>query len=544
MDKKNHQDWHLPEETKKVLRKRFKDLDESVHLAVFIKKGENDEFNQITELFVKELSLISKKITSTFHDIGDETAKKYKVIRSPTVMIQPEKYHVWYTGAPFGEEGRSFIDAIMMVSQNDSRLSQASRNRLAELKEKRHVMVFVTLSCPYCPGQVINGFKAAIERPYLISAECIDASEQMELSQRFNVGAVPHTVINEQSISKGLEPEEKFIEEVLTLKEIELEETYHDQSASQEVEVDLIVIGAGPSGLTAGIYGARSGLETVVIEKGNIGGQVAITPVVENWPGFKSIPGQELMEMITAQTKEYVPILENEPIHEIKVGKQIEAITPKRVLRGKALILATGTTHRKLEINGEESFYGRGVSYCATCDGYLYKNKQVIVVGGGNTALTDALYLHNIGAKVTLVHRRDKFRAENHLQESVKQEKIKVLWNSEVEEIKGSDHVEKVLLINNATNEFRTIDTDAVFVSIGVTPMNQLAVQIGLKLDESGYVKVDRFGRTNIPRLYAAGDITGGVRQIVTAVGEGATAATSAFEDISHPYWQPVQKTS
>lgn len=542
MNKKQQDDWKLPKETKKVLQKRFEELDDPVHLAVFTKKGENDEFNTITTLFVKELTSISNKIEASFHELGDKTAEKYNVTRSPTVMIQPEKYHIWYTGAPFGEEGRSFIDAVLMVSQNDSRLSQESRQRLADLSEKRHIMVFVTLSCPYCPGQVINGFKAAIERPDLISAECVDASEHMQLSQEFDVGAVPHTVINKKTISKGLEPEEKFIEEVLTLEEVELQETVDDHAAEHVVEVDLIIAGAGPAGLTAGIYGARSGLKTVVVEKGNIGGQVAITPVVENWPGFKSIPGQELMEMITAQTKEYVPILENEPINEIKIGKDIEALTPKRVFQGKALILATGTTHRKLGVSGEEELYGRGVSYCATCDGYLYKNKKVFVVGGGNSALTDALYLHNLGANVSIVHRRNKFRAENHLQDSVENEGIEVLWNSEVIEIMGEKHVEQVLLKNNELDEKKNVAVDAVFVSIGETPMNQLASQVGLDLDNGGYVKVNRYGRTNIPRVYAAGDITGGVRQIVTAVGEGATAATSAFEDISHPYWIPSKK--
>jgi len=301
-------------------------------------------------------------------------------------------------------------------------------------------------------------------------------------------------------------------------------------------------VGAGPAGLTAGIYGSRSGLDTIVVEKGNIGGQVAITPVVENWPGFKSIPGQELMEMITAQTKEYIPILENEPILEIKLGKDIEAITPKRVIIGKALILATGTTHRKLGALGEEELYGRGVSYCATCDGYLYKHKKVVVIGGGNTALTDALYLHNLGAKVTIVHRRDQFRAEAHLQDSVYREEIPIMWNSVVKKIIGSKHVDKVLVENKESKKQTSFDADAVFVSIGETPLNQLAMQLGLQLDDAGYVKVDRYGRSSIPRIYAAGDITGGVRQIVTAVGEGAASATSAFEDISHPYWAPLKK--
>jgi len=429
-----------------------------------------------------------------------------------------------------------------MASQEDSRLTKESRKKLDELSEKRHIRVFVTLSCPYCPGQVLNGFKAAIQRPDLISAECIDASEHLKLSEKFDVGAVPHTVINDQSISKGLEPEEQFIEEVISLEEVQLQDTYHDHDETHETRVDLIIVGAGPAGLTAGIYGSRSGLDTIVVEKGNIGGQVAITPVVENWPGFKSIPGQELMEMITAQTKEYIPILENEPILEIKLGKDIEAITPKRVIIGKALILATGTTHRKLGALGEEELYGRGVSYCATCDGYLYKHKKVVVIGGGNTALTDALYLHNLGAKVTIVHRRDQFRAEAHLQDSVYREEIPIMWNSVVKKIIGSKHVDKVLVENKESKKQTSFDADAVFVSIGETPLNQLAMQLGLQLDDAGYVKVDRYGRSSIPRIYAAGDITGGVRQIVTAVGEGAASATSAFEDISHPYWAPLKK--
>ena len=535
-------DWNLPAETKKILKTRFEELDEPVHLAVFTKKGENDEFNRMTVLFVKELTTISKKIEATFQQVGEKTAKKYDIKRSPTIMIQPEKYHIWYTGAPFGEEGRSFVDAILLVSNNNSMLTQKSRKQLAELTEKRHIMVFVTLSCPYCPGQVINGFRAAIERPDIISAECIDASEHMKFSQQYDVGAVPHTVINEKNISKGLEPEGKFIEELIKLKEVEFQETYHNHDAEYEIDVDLIIVGAGPAGLTAGIYGARSGLKTVILEQGNVGGQVALTPVVENWPGFRSIPGRQLMDMITLQTKEYVPILENEAVHEIKIGKNIEALTSKRSVKGKGLILATGTTHRKLGIDGEEELYGRGVSYCATCDGYLYKDKKVFVVGGGNTALTDALYLHNLGAQVSIIHRRDEFRAEKYLQDSVKNEGIEIFWNTEIQKINGKKRVESIVLINKNNDESKKIIADAVFISIGETPRSQLAAQLGLNLDKSGYIKVDRYGRTNIPRLYAAGDITGGVRQIVTAVGEGATAATAAFEDLSHPYWVPSKE--
>lgn len=533
--------WTLPEDAKQILIKRFKELKNPVTLTVFTKKGENDQYNKITQSFTQEISKLSSKINAQFYDIGSEESKKYQVTQSPTLMIQPEMYNIRYIGAPLGEEGRSFIETILFASFNESRLEESSKQLLQQLKEKRDIKVFVTLSCPYCPGQVLHAFKAAIERPDLISAACIDAAEQMELSKKYGVGAVPHTVINEETISRGFEPEDRFIHELIHLEPMEeLEPTYQEQGES--VDVDLIVIGGGPAGLTAGLYAARSGLRTIILEKETVGGQVSITPTVENWPGFSSIPGKQLMDMISAQVRRYVPIVEGEEIIEIKIGKQIEAISRKRRYNGKSLILATGATHRKIGVPGEETYYGRGVSYCSTCDGYLYKGKKVMVIGGGNTALTDALYLHNLGAEVTIIHRRDAFRAEQHLQNSIKNENIPIKWNTQVEEIIGKDTVSKIRVIHTDSKKKETIETDAVFVAIGETPNNSLAQTIGLQIDEAGFLKIDRFGRTNIPRIYAAGDLTGGVRQIVTAVGEGATAATSSFEDISHPYWQSGKK--
>lgn len=248
------------------------------------------------------------------------------------------------------------------------------------------------------------------------------------------------------------------------------------------------------------------------------------------------------MELITAQARHYVPILEGEDVQEIKIGKHIEAITRNTRYLSKALILATGSVHRRLKVLGEEKFYGHGVSYCATCDGNLYKGRRVIVVGGGNTALTDALYLKNLGAKVSIVHLLDAFTGEAALVSSVMQEKIPVVMNTRVEEIIGTTSVTGIKIKDMKDGSESTLQTDAVFVAIGEVPNNTLAIEVGLKMDSDGYVEVDSHGRTNIPRIYAAGDITGGVRQIVTAVGHGATAAVSAFEDILHPYW--LQKTS
>ncbi len=533
--------WSLPEDAKKILRERFKQLKEKVVFEVFTKDGVNDQFNTLITLFAKELLRLSDKINVNLHKVGDESSKKYAVTRSPTVLFNPENYNIRYTGAPFGEESRSFIDTIIMVSQRKSFLSKESKQMLSQLKEPRDVKVFVTLSCPYCPGQVLNAFKAAIERPDLISAESVDSMENTDLAQKYNVGAVPHTIINDQSISHGFEPEVRFIAELVTLKPAE-ELIKEFELSGEVIEVDVIIVGGGPAGLTAGIYAARSGLKTVILEKTMVGGQVSITPMVENWPGFRSIPGKQLMEMINAQVRGYVPVLEGQEVVEIKVGKNVEAVATGGHFVGQAVILATGASHRHLGVVGEEKLYGHGVSYCATCDGYFYKDKPVVVVGGGNTAMTDVLYLKNLGAKVTILVRGSVFKGEQYLKDSVERENISVLWNTEVVEILGEQQVTGVKTKNRKDEEEKELKADAVFVAIGEVPNNQLASQIGLKLDDYGYVIIDRSGRTNIPRVYGAGDITGGVRQIVTAVGEGATAASSAFEDISHPYWIPNKK--
>jgi thioredoxin reductase (NADPH) len=248
------------------------------------------------------------------------------------------------------------------------------------------------------------------------------------------------------------------------------------------------------------------------------------------------------MELLGAHAMGYVNVLEGVEVHEIKVGRQIEALTSRGTFVGRALILATGTDHRKLGVSGEDRFHGKGVSYCATCDGYLYKDGTVLMVGGGNSALTDALYLKNLGADVHIVHRRDEFRAEKALQDSVDREGIPVIRDGVVEEILGADGVEGAKLRNVKSDKEKTFKADAVFVAIGEIPHNRLAKDIGLNLSEEGYIDVDRACRTSIPRVYAAGDITGGVRQIVTAVSEGATAALSAFEDLQTPYWKKEAK--
>ncbi len=294
----------------------------------------------------------------------------------------------------------------------------------------------------------------------------------------------------------------------------------------------VAVIGAGPAGLTAGIYAARSGLSAFIFEKATAGGLASEAWSIENYPGFDSIEGMELMDQMKTQALKYVNILQAE-VKKIEIDKSMILYTNDDSYKSDAVILATGTLHRKLDISGEAEFSGKGVSYCAACDGFFFKGKKVLVVGGGNTAVTEALYLQDIGCEVTLVHRRDQLRAEKSSQERLFRSDVKIIWNSVVEEIRGKTLVESVLIHDLEKKDFYELDFEGVFIFIGESPNNALAKAIGAKLDEKGCIITDKKQRTNLPRVYAAGDVTGGVRQIVVACAEGAISALSAYEDLN-----------
>ncbi|MFC1787285.1 thioredoxin-disulfide reductase [Halobacteriota archaeon] len=295
---------------------------------------------------------------------------------------------------------------------------------------------------------------------------------------------------------------------------------------------DVAVIGAGPAGLTAGIYAARSGLSTFILERATAGGLANEAWSIENYPGFDSIEGMELMDQMKTHALKYVSILPAE-VKKIEIDKNMTLYTNGDSYKSDAVILATGSLHKKLGIPGEAEFIGKGVSYCAACDGFFFKEKKVLVVGGGNTAATEAIYLKDIGCDVTLVHRRDQLRAEKSLQKRLIRSGVKIIWNSVLGEIRGKTLVNSVLIHDLREDVFHELDFEGVFILIGDSPNNTLANAVGVKLDEQGYIITDKKQRTNLPRVYAAGDVTGGVRQIVVACAEGAIAALSAYEDLS-----------
>ena len=301
---------------------------------------------------------------------------------------------------------------------------------------------------------------------------------------------------------------------------------------------EAIIIGGGPAGMTAGLYTSRSRFNTLLIEIGLLGGQMTTTEVIENYPGFADISGIKLMETMADHAKRYVDIREGEEVLRVRGGEKFEIVTTSARYTSRAIVLTTGSTHRKLDVKGEEGMMGRGVSYCATCDGFFYKGREVVVVGGGNTALTDALYLNSIGCKVAIIHRRDSFRADRHLHDSIVKHNIEIIWNTVVEEIVGEQEVTGVKLRNLKNGTTHVKKTNGVFVAVGELPSSQLAAELGLDMDAGGFVNVDKSFRTNVPFVYAAGDVTGGIRQIVAAVHGGAAAALSCFEDLMNPYYR------
>lgn len=533
----------IPEDIKKVIKDTFlKELKRDVLVEVYTKKGVNDRFNDAAVAFISALSELSDRIKTSYHTIGEERARSLNVERSPTVLVAPDRYRIRYTGAPIGEEGRSFLLSIMMASTGATVLSPPVLEKLSGLKEGRDIQVFVSPTCPYCPQQVLFAVSAAIARPGLVSAEIIEIYENQDIASQLGSLAVPQTFVNGVFTGAGLQPEEVFVETLLTLKEPTF--VSEEITPGGPVEKDLVIIGGGPAGLAAAIYAVRAGLDSIVIEKSNLGGQVAITPVVENYPGFMRIGGKSLVDLLVQHAAQYADIHLGEAVKEImREGERLHVKTNRALYIAKGVIIATGVDSKQLNVPGERRLYGRGVSYCATCDGYFFKDgKSVVVVGGGNTAVTDALYLHSLGAKVTLIHRRGELRAEERLQKSLRESGIQIMSNSEVKEIIGERLVRAVRVQDRINGRESDIPAEGVFIAVGYEPSNAIAKQMGLSLDDEGYIKVDLSMRTTIPMVYAAGDITGGAKQIVVAVAQGSVAAMSAFEDIASPYWSEKKR--
>lgn len=297
---------------------------------------------------------------------------------------------------------------------------------------------------------------------------------------------------------------------------------------------DIIVIGAGPAGLTSAIYGRRANKKVLVLEAKSYGGQIINTLDIENYPAEEHISGFDFATKLYNQAKNLGAEIVFEKAVEVNdLGKEKEIKTTKNTYKTKTVIIATGSENRKLGLPNENELIGKGISYCATCDGAFYKKKIVAVVGGGNTALEDALYLSNIANKVYLIHRRDKFRAEEKVVELIKEkDNIELLYNSNITKLISNEKLEKIEITSNDGN-IKTINIDGLFVAVGRIPKNQNFAKL-VELDENGYIVANENCHTNIEGIFVAGDNrTKTVRQLVTATSDGANAATSAIKYIN-----------
>ena len=305
--------------------------------------------------------------------------------------------------------------------------------------------------------------------------------------------------------------------------------------------LELVIIGAGAAGLAAGIYGVRSELKTLILEEKMAGGTTADAPLIENYLGFQSISGSELAQKMVTHCKSFgVEIHELERVVSLDLkGERKSVKTGKSTYEAQAVIIASGAHYRELGVPGEKKFRGKGVSYCGVCDGPLFKDKRVLVIGGGNSAAITALYIAGLANEVKLAHRRETLRAEETLVTELKNKRnVEILWNTELKEIEGANVVNKTLLFDKKTGEAKEFEVDGVFIQVGETPNSQLAKKAGVNVDKEGYIIVDVRQRTNITGVYAAGDVTNHpIKQVGTAVGQGITAALETYGYIRQPYY-------
>ncbi len=300
-------------------------------------------------------------------------------------------------------------------------------------------------------------------------------------------------------------------------------------------EYEVVIVGAGPAGLSAGIYAVRAGLEAVVIEKNVSGGLVTEDPLIENYLGFESIQGEKLAKAFSEHANKYVKIFTGIEVLDIEKNNEKFSISLSngQKIKSKAIIFATGTTHKKLNVKGEEEYLGKGVSYCVTCDAYFFKNKKVAVIGGGNSGAIAAVYLKSVGVDPVIIEFMPRYMCENAYQRQLKELNISYIMNAEVLEIFGDgSKVKGIRYRDRVSNTEKAIDLDGVFIYVGLNPQSSAAKRIGINLDSKGYIITDKKGRTNIKYIYAAGDITGDSGQIIISAGQGALAALSAYEDL------------
>ena len=540
-------------ETLETLKKMLGRMHNRVTVKFFTQKG-CPGCQQQREL-LETVAGLGDKITLETHDIDTEKreAERLGIDKVPATAIVGKRDHgIRFYGITAGHEFSSFLQTLLLVEQDDAMLPPELGTFLSQIDAPLHLEVMTTLTCPYCAEMVVTANQLAIASEQ-IRSDMIDAAEFPQLVERYGVEGVPVTIINGKAGFEGALPPANVILELIKAAKPESYaqiERQINEAINARANVpteprtlyDIIIVGAGPAAMTAAIYAARKNLKTAVIGK-HVGGQITDTAVIENWPGIERIGGYELTRMLRNHAMHY-DIAETFDVMIERITKEDDRFTlhtpDGTSYRARSVIYCAGKSYRKLEIEGEERFMGRGIAFCATCDAPLYKERTVAVVGGGNSALTAARDLLGFAKKVHMINRAEAFHGDRMLiDEVLSSPDVTVHYHTELKAFRGVNRLESVQVTDVSGGRSSELAVEGVFLEIGLTP-NSAPLRGLAELNDNGEVIVDRHQATSVEGLFAAGDVTDEIdKQIIVAAGAGAKAALAAERYLQGKKTQP-----
>jgi alkyl hydroperoxide reductase subunit F len=535
----------IEDKVKKEVTPLFEKLKGHVEIIFFTDKKDCQFCDKQQEL-LEELASLSDNLKLQIYDRTEhaDKAEKYRIDKVPaTAIIGKQDHGIRFFGLTAGHEFSSLMQAIIMVGTGTSGIPPDLERMIREIEHEVHIEVMTTLSCPYCPKAVHAAHQLAMVNEN-IRADMIESEEFPDLSRTYEVYGVPKTMINETHSFEGAQPVQAVYLEVLKAVDVQEYERIntmireaqgHRQVRKPEIKsvYDTIIVGGGPAALSAAVYAARKQMNVLLVSK-DIGGQITYTASIDNYLGLPGISGEELKEQFMFHAEAY-PIAESIGAGVVKVGRDTDSFfvmtEDDKTYKARSVIFCTGKEYRRLGVPGEDRFIGHGITFCATCDAPLYKNKKVAVVGGGNSAFTAARDLVGYAKEIHVIHRRDKFSADDALIKEVeKASNVTFHKNMSVIEFLGDKKLQGVTLRSTKNTETTSINVEGVFLEIGLTP-NTDTVRDLLKLNERGEIPVNNDNSTDIPGFFAAGDATDiPEKQIIVAAGEGAKAAIAAYK--------------
>lgn len=539
----------MTDELRARIQQQFEQLDKSVQI-IFFKQAHASHASIAQQQLLEAIANLSEKIALSVYALESTQALAYRVDKVPATLIVADKdYGIRFYGVSSGYEFDSLIEAILLVSIGNSFVDPVVNTLAATITEPTHILVMVTLACPYCPKLVRIVHQLAFVNEH-VQADMIDSSEFPQLIQRYSVQGVPLAIVNGKRAFEGALPTDQVLLEILKLVdplayerlEAKLREAQGVRlayDADSSSVYDVIVVGAGPAGLAAALYAQRKGRKTLLIAK-QAGGQVNDTASIENYLGSMQLAGVELAQAMRVHVEAY-PVAErcHSQVTKIELQNDLFVVHTDTQQRysGHSLIYCTGKYYRRLNIPGEARFIGHGVAWCATCDAPLYKDKEVAVVGGGNSAFTAVRDLLHYAKRVYLIHALKDFQADAVLIEQIKQAvktgRVLIYLEKKIQSYLGSESLQGLRLTDTKGNASFDLKVDGVFLEIGLEPNSALLANL-VPLNHKQEISVNPDQSTVVAGLFAAGDVTNEPeKQIIVAAAAGAKAALAVDRYLS-----------